>query len=84
VQLAEKAPAGGGVDVPSMWAVKFLRRSERASVHVVARELLNQRMCALHPHIIQLREIFVVQVGGPWLGLADRQIGRHLAPVSST
>ena len=34
-------------------AIKFLRR-ENLDVHVATREVVNQRTCARHPHIVQL------------------------------
>ncbi|KAL0031961.1 hypothetical protein WJX79_009132 [Trebouxia sp. C0005] len=39
-------------------AIKFIPRGSN-SIHVVAREVLNQRLCFHHPHIIQFREVFL-------------------------
>lgn len=35
-------------------AIKFIERGIQMQ-RIVARELLNHRMCALHPHIVQLK-----------------------------
>mmetsp|Transcript_7196 Transcript_7196/g.21173 ORF Transcript_7196/g.21173 Transcript_7196/m.21173 type:complete len:450 (-) Transcript_7196:3238-4587(-) len=40
-------------------AIKFLERGGGASQRVIARELLNHRECALHPNIVQLKEVFL-------------------------
>lgn len=36
-------------------AIKFIERDGNTSQRIIARELLNHRECAMHPHIIQLR-----------------------------
>ena len=36
-------------------AVKFIERAGNTSQRIIARELLNHRECAMHPHIIQLK-----------------------------
>jgi hypothetical protein len=36
-------------------AIKFIERGGRTSQRIIARELLNHRECAMHPHIIQLK-----------------------------
>ena len=35
-------------------AIKFIERGAHMQ-RIVARELLNHRLCALHPHIVQLK-----------------------------
>lgn len=36
-------------------AIKFIERGGRTSQRIIARELLNHRECAMHPHIVQLK-----------------------------
>jgi hypothetical protein len=48
VQLAYNLQTGEQV------AIKFIERGIQMQ-RIVARELLNHRMCALHPHIVQLK-----------------------------
>ena len=48
VQLAYNLQTG------EQCAIKFIERGHHMQ-RIVARELLNQRMCALHPHIVQLK-----------------------------
>ena len=36
-------------------AIKFIERAGHTSQRIIARELLNHRECAMHPHIIQLK-----------------------------
>ncbi len=36
-------------------AIKFIQRGGRTSQRIIARELLNHRECAMHPHIVQLK-----------------------------
>lgn len=52
VQLAFNLETGEQV------AIKFIERGPHIQ-RTVARELLNHRLCALHPHIIQLKEVFL-------------------------
>jgi serine/threonine-protein kinase SRK2 len=52
VQLAYNLQTGEQV------AIKFIERGIQMQ-RIVARELLNHRMCALHPHIVQLKEVFL-------------------------
>jgi serine/threonine-protein kinase SRK2 len=43
-------------------AIKFISRGRQhvdVNMKEISRELLNQRMCALHPNIVQLREVFL-------------------------
>lgn len=42
-------------------AIKFLERGGGASQCVMSRELLNHRECALHPNIVQLKEVFLTE-----------------------
>jgi serine/threonine-protein kinase SRK2 len=48
VQLAFNLDTGEQV------AIKFIERGAHMQ-RIVARELLNHRLCALHPHIVQLK-----------------------------
>ena len=48
VQLAFNLETGDQV------AIKFIERGAHMQ-RIVARELLNHRLCALHPHIVQLK-----------------------------
>lgn len=52
VQLAYNLETG------EQCAVKFMELGTQLQ-RVVVRELLNHRMCALHPHIVQLKEVFL-------------------------
>jgi hypothetical protein len=36
-------------------AIKFIERGKRTCHRIIARELLNHRECAMHPHIVQLK-----------------------------
>ena len=36
-------------------AIKFIERAGHTSQRIIARELLNHRECAMHPHIVQLK-----------------------------
>lgn len=57
------------------------------SVQIAAREVLNQRLCFHHPHIIQFREIFLTPeylaivseyaAGGDLADYIDRQQAAH-------
>eukprot|EP00208_Stichococcus_sp_RCC1054_P006645 CAMPEP_0206137726 /NCGR_PEP_ID=MMETSP1473-20131121/2795_1 /ASSEMBLY_ACC=CAM_ASM_001109 /TAXON_ID=1461547 /ORGANISM="Stichococcus sp, Strain RCC1054" /LENGTH=349 /DNA_ID=CAMNT_0053530941 /DNA_START=308 /DNA_END=1357 /DNA_ORIENTATION=- len=42
-------------------AIKFIERGGRTSQRIIARELLNHRECAMHPHIVQLKEVFMTE-----------------------
>jgi len=42
-------------DTNEQVAVKFIERAGHTSQRIIARELLNHRECAMHPHIIQLK-----------------------------
>ncbi|KAK9864213.1 hypothetical protein WJX84_010667 [Apatococcus fuscideae] len=52
VQLAEDLQTG------EQFAIKFLDRG-RASIRNFEREVLNLRLCSLHPHIVKLHEVFL-------------------------
>ena len=64
VQLAYNMETGERV------AIKFIHREPDVS-HNVTRELLNHRLCALHPHIIQLK---VCPRSGPGSACQQRSI----------
>lgn len=40
-------------------AIKFIRRGHNMKTTHILREVLNQRLCAHHPHIVHLREAFL-------------------------
>lgn len=40
-------------------AIKFIERGKRTCHRIIARELLNHRECAMHPHIVQLKAVFM-------------------------
>ena len=50
VQLAEDLRTG------EQFAIKFMDRG-RASIRNFEREVLNLRLCSLHPHIVKLHEV---------------------------
>ncbi|KAK9867482.1 hypothetical protein WJX84_012200 [Apatococcus fuscideae] len=52
VQLAEDLRTG------EQFAIKFMDRG-RASIRNFEREVLNLRLCSLHPHIVKLHEVFL-------------------------
>jgi serine/threonine-protein kinase SRK2 len=60
VQLCRDAAYGRQV------AIKFVERGAGITKNVV-REILNHRLCSLHPHIIQFREVFLTK---RYLGIA--------------
>ena len=51
-------------------AIKFIRHGQGFESRIVARELINQRMCYAHPHIVQL------QVCNPPRSLEDERHGK--------
>jgi len=58
VQLAVDTQTG------DQMAIKFINRGRQhvdVNMREISRELLNQRMCALHPNIVQLREVFLTE-----------------------
>lgn len=67
-------------------AIKFIPRGSN-SVQVVAREVLNQRLCFHHPHIVQFREVFLTAehlaivseyaAGGDLADYIDRHQAKH-------
>ena len=76
MQLAENRQTGEQV------AVKFIRCTSRSAQRVIARELLNHRLCDMHPHIIQLREVFPTE---EYMGIAmEFAAGGDLSPMSLT
>ena len=60
-------------------------------MQIVAREVLNQRLCFHHPHIIQFREVFLTEdhlaivseyaVGGDVADYIDRHQAMHKTAV---
>lgn len=70
VQLAYNLQTGEQV------AIKFIERGIQMQ-RIVARELLNHRMCALHPHIVQLK------VRGASAALVCKSAGSHLVHLKA-
>lgn len=65
----------------------LLSLSWQCSVQIVAREVMNQRLCLHHPHIIQFREVFLTAdhlaivseyaAGGDLADYIDRHQAKH-------
>ena len=77
LQLAQEASVHSVSDHLILWC----------SVQVAAREVLNQRLCFQHPHIIQFREVFLTAnhlalvneyaAGGDLADYIDRHQAKH-------
>ena len=62
-------------DTNEQVAVKFIERAGHTSQRIIARELLNHRECAMHPHIIQLKVTSMLLCGlgtGAWASISRR------------